>query len=294
MLQNNICLAVKSQPLPLRHSERYDEQKQHLYRRGVYGTGQELITNMERKYWVPAIDKANQVLALIDRQPYKHRLIDLSRLLGINKSSLYSLMLTMEQLQWVTMDKGNMYGIGPALGSFGKTYFHQNIIVELFRREAPRIRDELGESLQLAELHGTQVYYLAKEEIQGPVRLATGPGDRFPAHATALGQAMLAELSEQEFQQLYPDPMGPLEMPTPRTVHTPAALSEKLRDVPLRGYAIEMEESITGFCCIAAPIRAAGRAYPMAVSCTMPIHHWDRKHAAVAETIQRLAKLLSD
>lgn len=69
---------------------------------------------MEKKYWVPALDKATRILELIAENPHQLKLIDLSRRLDINKSSMFSLLHTMEELRWISKDKGDTY----ALSSF--------------------------------------------------------------------------------------------------------------------------------------------------------------------------------
>ena len=49
----------------------------------------------ERKYWVPALEKADRVLSMIAQEPDQYKLIDLANRLSINKSSMFSLLLTM-------------------------------------------------------------------------------------------------------------------------------------------------------------------------------------------------------
>jgi IclR family KDG regulon transcriptional repressor len=70
---------------------------------------------MDNKYWVPALEKANVILHAIAEQPYHLRLIDLSKQLNINKSSMFSLLNTLEQLQWIRRDKADTFSLGPSL-----------------------------------------------------------------------------------------------------------------------------------------------------------------------------------
>ena len=53
---------------------------------------------LDDKYRVPAIERAHLILKEISLHPGELKLIDLSRTLAINKSSMYSLLLTMENL----------------------------------------------------------------------------------------------------------------------------------------------------------------------------------------------------
>ena len=146
----------------------------------------------ERKYWVPALEKADKVIALLAAEPARHKLIDLSRRLDINKSSMFSLLNTMEALQWAVRGEGDTYSLGRAFAVFGSSYVQNFDLNRSFQQEAAAARDRLQETIQLARLDGNQMLYLGKLEAPSPVRLQSEPGMRLPAHVTALGKAMLS------------------------------------------------------------------------------------------------------
>jgi len=52
---------------------------------------------------------------------------------------------------------------------------------------------QFGETVHLGRLDGAHIVYLAKRESVHPLRLYSAIGRRLPAHATALGKALLAE-----------------------------------------------------------------------------------------------------
>jgi len=146
---------------------------------------------MEKKYWVPALEKADAVLQAVSEQPSKLRLIDLSNRLGINKSSMFSLLGTMEALEWVVREAEGTYSLGSKLGFIGNAFFKQFSLIDRFRKEAAVTKHTIQETIQLAKLERQEVLYLAKEEMPSPVRLASEPGMKLPAHITALGKCYL-------------------------------------------------------------------------------------------------------
>jgi DNA-binding IclR family transcriptional regulator len=245
---------------------------------------------MENKYWVPALEKANIILHTIAEHPYRLRLIDLSKQLSINKSSMYSLLNTLEQLDWIRRDKADTFGLGPSLGSLAGGYFKSNDLISTFHHEAALTKVVFNETIQLAELTGQEVFYLAKEEVPSPVKLASEPGMRFPAHSTALGKVLLSDLSIDQLIQLFP--IEPFEQITPFTIQTHKALFTELSLVGDLGYATDMEEAVLGFCCVATPIVKQGRVVS-AVSCSMPKHHWEVKKEQVIVEMKKLAGRLS-
>lgn len=246
---------------------------------------------MEKKYWVPALEKANIILNIISQSPSQLRLIDLSTESGINKSSLFSLLNTMELLGWIVKEKGDTYTLGPTLGSLGASYFRQFNILESFFLESEKSIEKIGENIQLGILEGGDVLYLAKKEGTSPLRLATDPGMRFPAYASAIGKAQLMQYSKEELVKILPD--EPLPAKTEFTVNNIDNLWSELLESKQRGYTIEQQEGALGFCCVAAPILDHENKYIAAVSFTMLENTWENKKAAAKDEIVNLAKRLS-
>jgi IclR family KDG regulon transcriptional repressor len=243
------------------------------------------------KYWVPALDRANKILAILAKEPSKYRLIDLSNRLNINKSSMFSLLQTMEALGWIQKEKGDTYSLGAAMGAISASYFRQFHLFQSFHQEAPLFVDRVGETIQLAMLDGAHVIYLAKEESDSPVRLVSDPGMRFPAHATSLGKVMLSQFSYEKFRQLFPNPK--LEAKTPYTITEVDQLWCELEEVRAQGYAYDKQEAVLGFYCVAAPVYNHREQIIAAVSFTMMEDSWSKKMDAARTEIMSLARRLS-
>ncbi|MCS7462381.1 IclR family transcriptional regulator [Paenibacillus doosanensis] len=247
---------------------------------------------MEKKYWVPALEKADVVLQAISGQPSKLKLIDLSKQLGINKSSMFSLLNTMETLEWVVREAEGTYSLGSKLGFIGNVFFKQFSLIDRFRKEASVTKHTIQETIQLAKLEQRDVLYLAKEEMPSPVRLASEPGMKLPAHATALGKAMLAALDPAEVEALYPNEELGQEL-TLHTIKSRRELMEQLAAIRDQGHACDLQEAVMGFCCVAAPVRDAQGKVIAAISCSMFQHEWEQKREQASREICALAGRLS-
>ncbi|NBD26983.1 IclR family transcriptional regulator [Paenibacillus glycinis] len=245
----------------------------------------------ERKYWVPALEKADKVVAVLAAEPARHKLIDLSRRLDINKSSMFSLLNTMEALQWVVRGEGDTYSLGRAFAAYGSAYAQNYDLNRSFQQEAAGARDRLKETIQLARLEGNQVLYLGKLEALSPVRLQSEPGMLLPAHATALGKAMLSQLDDAELERLYPE--SALPALTPHTIQDRESLLRELRAIREQGFAEDDQESVMGFRCVAAAIRSGSGQAPAAVSCSMLLHQWEAKNGEARTEMLALAGRLS-
>jgi DNA-binding IclR family transcriptional regulator len=245
---------------------------------------------MDQKYAVPALDRAHAVLRLLAEEPSIWKLSDISKHLGISKSTLYSLLFTMERRQWIQKDRNETYALGSTLGDFGSAYFRKYDLIEEFKRAAEPVMRALRESIQLARLDGNTVLYLAKLEAPSPVQMVSGPGVRFPVHATGLGKALMMEMDSEEAYRIITEET--LSKMTAYTIDSREAFIQQLEKTRRLGYSLDLQEGVMGFCCVAAPIRHRG-AVVAAVSCSMPIHHWDEKEDGAVREICALAQKLS-
>lgn len=79
------------------------------------------------------------------------------------------------------------------------------------------------------------------------------PTRRNPAHSTALGKVLLAELSSEQLERFVAE--KGLVPRTPRTITTLSALTEELERVRALGYATDVGENSADSRCFAAPVR---------------------------------------
>ncbi|MFJ4188370.1 IclR family transcriptional regulator [Kitasatospora sp. NPDC089509] len=209
-----------------------------------------------------------EVLEYFAARPGLHSLADAQEALGYPKSSLYMLLRTLVDLGWVETDlTGTRYGIGVRALLVGTAYIDGDEAVAATRPVLDRLADDTTETVHLARLDGTDVVYLATRASQHYLRPFTRVGRRLPAHATALGKALLATLPDEEVERLLPERLDPL---TDHTHTSRAALLDDLREVRERGYATDREENTLGLCCyaVAVPYRTPARD---AVSCSVPV-----------------------
>ncbi|ETT44399.1 IclR family transcriptional regulator [Paenibacillus sp. FSL R7-269] len=250
---------------------------------------------MDQKYWVPALERADLILKAISRQTGVLKMTDLCEETGINKSSMFSLLRTMETLGWVVKDAGERYVLGAGISYYNTVYndsLKQNMnLVERFLAESAQSVGAVGETFQLSVLDRDEIIYLAKQEGQSLVRLESSPGMRFPAHATAMGKMMLALLPEGELQRRYSGKS--LSAVTSHTLTDWAEFTAALADIRRTGYAVDREEIIQGISCVAAPVLdAAGKAVA-AVSTSMLQHAFTAKQEAAIREVTLLAGKLS-
>lgn len=232
------------------------------------------------------------MLDLLAAEPSRHRLIDVAKRLDVNKSSMFALLHTLESLRLVEKNSDDRYALGSAVGALGGAFFRQYDYISAFHREARAAAAGLGATFQLARLEGREVIYLAIEEALTPIRLASSPGIRLPAHATALGKALLASLDEHALALLFTEEQlgAPL---TPYTLTSRELLLEQLEVVHTVGIAEESQEAVLGICCAAAPVRGRNGRVVAAISCSMSVFEWADRREEIRQAVAQAAARIS-
>jgi DNA-binding IclR family transcriptional regulator len=116
-----------------------------------------------------------------------------------------------------------------------------------------RLNAELGETVHLGMLVGATVHFVDAIESPKAVRVASRLGQAMPASSTSTGKALLAGLSDEEIDALYPRER--LDGLTPKSITLRSDLHRQLAIVRKRGYATSSEESEAGVSSVAAALR---------------------------------------
>ena len=149
---------------------------------------------------------------------------------------------------------------------------------ELARPHLLRLASDVGEAVNVAILEGPDIVYLLSESGDRLLTSNVTVGTRLPAHCTALGKCLLAQLPEDVARSaLGPEPY---ERRTDRTQTIWKQLAPDLEVIRDTGVSISEEEYEVGLVSIAAPVRwfngpgtgsinvslPAGRATPSSAS----------------------------
>lgn len=195
-------------------------------------------------------------------------LSDLHAGTGFPRSSLHGLLRTLLDAGWLEQDSGSTrYRLGIRALKCGTAYLDRDAVVPHATEVLEQIRERTGFTAHFARRNGDEVVYLETREAQRSTHLVSRVGRSLPVHATALGKALLAELTRDEVDALLPEKLPAL---TPHTLTSRDALHAACAQVRDLGYAAENEEGTPGIRCVAAviPYRIPGTD---AMSCSMPV-----------------------
>ncbi|HEY6796823.1 MAG TPA: IclR family transcriptional regulator [Kineosporiaceae bacterium] len=203
---------------------------------------------------VPAAQQTLAVLRHLARQAGPLPAAALARDLALPRSTTYQLLAVLVAEGFVVhLPEDRRYGLGVGAFELGSAYSRQEPLARLARPLLARLVDRLHHSAHLAVLHGREVLYVIEERAPGRPPLVTDVGVRLPAHLTASGRALLADLAPAQVRALYPDRTAFVD----RTGVGPRRLSELravLREVRRHRLATEDGEVTPGFASVAAAV----------------------------------------
>lgn len=200
------------------------------------------------------MDNALRLLQLIgDRRAL--RVAEAADLLGVARSTAHRLLAALRRHGFVMQDRPNgAYRPGPALYEIGLSAVSRIDIRQVARPVLEQLREETQETASLAILEGATVRFIDCAESLRSVRVGNRTGVVRQAHASAVGKAILAGLSEAELDRRYPSAQLP-PASTAAAITEAEALRAELARIQSRGYALNWEESAEGVCAVAVALR---------------------------------------
>lgn len=207
---------------------------------------------MSERYIVQPVYKALQVLRLLGEERRELTLSEICYRVGLPKTTVYRYLYTLSACGFISHDSNtDLYRVGLRLWELGQL---SESLVELRTVALPfmrALRDLSNETVNLGVLEGNEVVYLEMIESRRSLRMQAQLGNRDPVYSTALGKAILAFTSREQWHKHLPDHF---ESRTPRTLIAIEELELDLQRSYQRGYAVDDEENEEGARCIGAPI----------------------------------------
>ena len=184
-------------------------------------------------YRVRALEQALGVLELLAERP-ELTIPEITEHLGLQVPNAHKLIVHLQEAGLVeTGVISRRYRLGARrLGELTTKALAGLSPWEVLRESVPRLQETAGTPGLIAVLVGGRAIYV--EQFRGPARAL---GRAFPAHATALGKALLAALPPTAEAAVLSELV--LDAWTPRTLVDSGALAAELAATRERGYAIE-------------------------------------------------------
>ncbi|WP_404795695.1 IclR family transcriptional regulator [Streptomyces tendae] len=210
--------------------------------------------------------------------------------LGVARSTAHRLLAMLVYRDFAVHGEDRVYRAGPVL----ELAAHSQSLVSRLRAAAlphlHRVVSLLDETTNLIVRTGDTARFIASVECRQALRVGSREGMVFPAHRTTAGLLLLADLTDEELDEVYA-PERYRDRPSERP--DPARLRTELRRLRRNGFAVNKERSERGLIAVGVPVRDRDGTALAGLSVSMPgVRYAPRRLRALVATLEAAAHAL--
>lgn len=208
---------------------------------------------------IQSVERAIGIVDIIAKHPEGIGLAQLSSQLGLNNTTAFNLVKTLDALDIVTqIPETKRYRIGSHLFMLAAGALNETTLLSLAEPVLENLSRETGEAANLTVRSQTEVVVIARTAATGMLQLASRAGTTRPIHVTATGKALLSTLANDDLKRLLES--CTLKAYTERTITSRKALIKEIESVRKSGLAYDHCEFDADVTCAAAAVHDfAGR-----------------------------------
>lgn len=248
-------------------------QISELYYRAVRMSVYIMRTNDKAGATTKTVETAFQLLEYVKAQDGS-TLGDITAEFDLAKSTAHRHMSTLENLGYLVREGGRYYPSTRFL-DIGAYVKNRKDLFKLAQPKVDELAEETGEQVQfLVEEHGRGMTVHRASGTQA-VQTNPGLGKPIPLHTNAAGKAILAQMSDEEIEELI-DAYG-LQRETEHTITNKEELLQDIERVRERGYSTNEQERTPGLRAVGVPIQAPNDFSNSSISISGPANRMKGK-----------------
>jgi IclR family transcriptional regulator, pca regulon regulatory protein len=235
---------------------------------GGSGEWREPIPHLLESRYSQSLERGLAILECFTPERPVWGIAELADELGMSRSTTHRYALTLTELGHLVRAPRRRYRLGLGVTRLGLSTLSSTSLRTHAEPHLEELSRRVPYTLAIAVLDGPEVLYVdslrASRRGQYPVDLGLDEGSRLPAHCTAIGKLLLANLPAPEQREL----IAKLELKRrgPCTITSRTALRRELEQILEDGLATGNEELAPGLYEIAAPVRSQARELLAGVS----------------------------
>ncbi|MBM6595287.1 IclR family transcriptional regulator [Microvirga pudoricolor] len=221
-----------------------------------------------------SIDNAMRALRLLVDNGGELRVGDTSRHLDMTRGNASRLLASLARGGLLEQDPSTQRYRAGILAVQIAASFHRNFdLVEQARKEMEELAHQTEHTVWLGVPSGTEVIVLKTVRGPQPIQFTVEPGHKLPAHAAAMGKALLALKTDQEIRTLYSSSPG---LSAQRANISVEALLRDIAVTRMRGYAVSDQELFEGVRAVSVSFEDPQKSMSVAISVSYPLFAIER------------------
>ncbi|HEY4916331.1 MAG TPA: IclR family transcriptional regulator [Solirubrobacteraceae bacterium] len=226
------------------------------------------IPGLREPRYSQSLERGLAILACFTPKRPVLGIADIADELGMSRSTTHRYVITLVALGYLEQGASRKYRLGLRVTDLGMSALNSTGLREHARPYLEELRQRTSYTASLGVLDGTEVLYIDRiRSFRREARSADldlHAGSRLPAHATAMGKLLLANLPQTEQREL----IGQMKLTKrgPNTITSKKALREELDAIVSSGLGVDDQELASGVYAISAPVRNEARQVVAAVN----------------------------
>jgi len=242
---------------------------------------------------IQSIERAAAILRLLSGRARRMGVVELAGQLDLPKATVHGILRTLRDVGFVEQDpESGKYQLGAALLHMGSSYLDGNELRTRALNWSDALASRSRESVRIGTLHEGRVLVVHHVFRPDDSRQALEVGALLPAHATAIGKALLAE-SPYALAEVVSEGLPRF---TSATITDPDVLREQLREIRERGWSADLEELVDGEVSYAAAIKDRRDLAVGAIGISGPVERLCRNgetHSELVSYVREAARAVS-
>jgi DNA-binding IclR family transcriptional regulator len=206
-----------------------------------------------------SVERAFAILEFLNSSRRGWNISEMSRKLGIPKSSTHVLFSTLDKLGYIKeLQSSRRYQLSPKLYGLGRRALEAAPLPIIALPHLHWLVQQTNLTTHVGILEKWQVVFVQKVDGPGIIKFDTYIGKCSPLHCTGLGKSLVSFQSEEDFALLFEK--YNFSRFTKKTISSQTAFMAECARIRSRGYSVDDEEEELGIRCVAVPILSDGIA----------------------------------
>jgi IclR family pca regulon transcriptional regulator len=219
---------------------------------------------------VQSLARGLDILELVAGSSRPVILTDIANQAQLTKTTCQRFLNTLCSLGYLRRRENKSYVLSTRVLSLAYSFLNTSSLVSIAKPYLDELSFEVGKTVNLAVLEDVHTLFLYRREVRRFMKYDLRPGSKLPCYAGALGKALLAGLSHEEFNKRVDKiDLTPI---TPKTISSKRKLREEILETKKRGYSISDQELSLDMYSIGVPLLDKQGEVIAAINISMEIY----------------------
>jgi DNA-binding IclR family transcriptional regulator len=223
--------------------------------------------------FVTSLEKGLAVLGAFSGGQQFMTLREVADACGTDKSTAQRFTHTLTKLGYLEKcPRTKRFSLGKSVLELSFNYLRANTLVEAASPVLIELQRTTGERVNLSLFDDTSIIYAVRQLAKREYYFSSLIGRRMPIYCTSGGRIMMSHLSKKEVDDILE--RSTLKPITRKTIYEPAKIRAKISEAREKGYALTVEETVTGELVVAGAIVDAGGRPAAAIHIAGSLSEW--------------------